>query len=158
MLSLPATVYSLSKKDQLKVTVNTVLGSAAPPLTFKLVRAFHTNAKDSAVIEGKELQYDQSSGLHVMGFPDNVDIGTYVTALQDSGSENDHAIGGQIHVPIYVTSIVKVSNAEIAVLGSDLGSDETQKTLDLAGTVVVSLSANHLQKLRFSFQLTTTYH
>ncbi|KAI5396322.1 proteasome regulatory particle base subunit, variant 2 [Lathyrus oleraceus] len=161
VLSLPATVYSLSKKDQLKVTVNTVLGSAAPPLTVKLVRAFHTNAKDSAVIEGKELQYDQSSGLHVMGFPDNVDIGTYVfvfeTALQDSGSENDHAIGGQIHVPIYVTSIVKVSNAEIAVLGSDLGSDETQKTLDLAGTVVVSLSANHLQKLRFSFQLTTTY-
>jgi oligosaccharyltransferase complex subunit delta (ribophorin II) len=58
-------------------------------------------------------------------------------------------------VPIYVTGIVKVSNAEIAVLDSDLGSDETQKTLDLAGTDVVSLSANHLQKLRFSFQLTT---
>ncbi|CAL5201904.1 unnamed protein product [Lathyrus oleraceus] len=66
--------------------------------------------------------------------------------------DTDMIIRGQIHVPIYVT------NAEIAVLGSDLGSDETQKTLDLAGTVVVSLSANHLQKLRFSFQLTTTYH
>ncbi|XP_058766663.1 dolichyl-diphosphooligosaccharide--protein glycosyltransferase subunit 2-like [Vicia villosa] len=161
VLSLPATVYSLSKKDQLKVTVNTVLGSAAPPLTVKLVRAFHTDAKDSAVIEGKELQYDQSSGLHVMGFPDIVDVGTYVfvfeTVLHDSGSENDYAIGGQIHVPIYVTGIVKVSNAEISVLGSDLGSDETQKTLDLAGTDVVSLSANHLQKLRFSFQLTTPH-
>ncbi|CAI8600267.1 unnamed protein product [Vicia faba] len=161
VLSLPATVYSLSKKDQLKVTVNTVLGSAAPPLTVKLVRAFHADAKHSAVIEGKELQYDQSSGLHVMGFPDNVDVGTYVfvfeTALHDSGSENDYAIGGQIHVPIYVTGIVKVSNAEIAVLGSDLGSDETQKTLDLAGTDVVSLSANHLQKLRFSFQLITPH-
>ncbi|CAI8609702.1 unnamed protein product [Vicia faba] len=161
VLSLPATVYSLSKKDQLKVTVNTVLGSAAPPLTVKLVRAFHADAKHSTVIEGKELQYDQSSGLHVMGFPDNVDVGTYVfvfeTALHDSGSENDYAIGGQIHVPIYVTGIVKVSNAEIAVLGSDLGSDETQKTLDLAGTDVVSLSANHLQKLRFSFQLITPH-
>ncbi|WJX84383.1 hypothetical protein P8452_66964 [Trifolium repens] len=160
VLSLPATVHSLSKKDQLKVTVNTVLGSAAPPLTVKLVRAFHTDAKGSAVIEGKELQYDQSSGLHVMSvFPDNVDVGTYVfvfeMVLHDSGSENDYAIGGQIHVPIYVTGIVKVSNAEIAVLDSDLGSDETQKTLDLAGTDVVSLSANHLQKLRFSFQLTT---
>ncbi|KAI5410016.1 hypothetical protein KIW84_055478 [Lathyrus oleraceus] len=55
--------------------------------------------------------------------------------------DTDMIIRGQIHVPIYVT------NAEIAVLGSDLGSDETQKTLDLAGTVVVSLSANHLQKL-----------
>ncbi|CAI8594272.1 unnamed protein product [Vicia faba] len=161
VLSLPATVYSLSKKDQLKVTVNTVLGLAAPPLTVKLVRAFHADAKHSAVIEGKELQYDQSSGLHVMGFPDNVDVGTYVfvfeTALHDSGSENDYAIGGQIHVPIYVTGIVKVSNAEIAVLGSDLGSDETQKTLDLAGTDFVSLSANHLQKLRFSFQLITPH-
>ncbi|CAI8616172.1 unnamed protein product [Vicia faba] len=161
VLSLPATVYSLSKKDQLKVTVNTVLGSAAPPLTVKLVRAFHADAKHSVVIEGKELQYDQSSGLHVMGFPDNVDVGTYVfvfeTVLHDSGSENDYAIGGQIHVPIYVTGIVKVSNAEIAVLGSDLGSDETHKTLDLAGTDVVSLSANHLQKLRFSFQLITPH-
>lgn len=29
--------------------------------------------------------------------------------------------------------------------------------LDLAGTDVVSLSANHLQKLRFSFQLTTPH-
>jgi hypothetical protein len=36
-----------------QVTVNTVLGSAAPPLTVKLVRAFHTDAKGSAVIEGK---------------------------------------------------------------------------------------------------------
>ncbi|GAU43425.1 hypothetical protein TSUD_334880 [Trifolium subterraneum] len=162
VLSLPATVYSLSKKDQLKVTVNTVLGSAAPPLTVKLIRAFHTDAKGSAVIEGKELQYDQSSGLHVLSvFPDNVDVGTYVfvfeIVLHDSGSENDYAIGGQIHVPIYVTGIVKVSNAEIAVLDSDIGSDETQKTLDLAGTGVVSLSANHLQKLRFSFQLTTPH-
>ncbi|KAK2417739.1 senescence-specific cysteine protease SAG39 [Trifolium repens] len=160
VLSFPATVYSLSKKDQLKVTVNTVLGSAAPPLTFKVVRAFHTDAKGSAVIEGKELQHDQSSGLHVLNvFPDNVDVGTYVfvfeMVLHGSGSENDYAIGGQIHVPIYVTGIVKISNAEIAVLDSDPGSDETQKTLDLAGTDVVSLSANHLQKLRFSFQLTT---
>ncbi|XP_004493790.1 dolichyl-diphosphooligosaccharide--protein glycosyltransferase subunit 2-like isoform X2 [Cicer arietinum] len=160
VLSLPATVYSLSKEDQLKVRVNTVLGSAAPPLTVKLVRAFHTDAKGSAIIADKELQYDQSSGLHVMGvFPDNVDVGTYVfvfeMVLHDSGSENIYATGGQIHVPIYVTGIAEVSNAEIAVLDSDLGSDATQKKLDLAGTDVVSLSANHLQKLRFSFQLIT---
>jgi oligosaccharyltransferase complex subunit delta (ribophorin II) len=48
-------------------------------------------------------------------------------ALRDSGSENDYAIGGQIHVPICVTGIVKVSNAEITVLDSDLGSDGTEK-------------------------------
>lgn len=47
--------------------------------------------------------------------------------LHDSGSENIYATGGQLHVPIYVTGIVEVSNAEIAVLDSDLGSDATQK-------------------------------
>jgi oligosaccharyltransferase complex subunit delta (ribophorin II) len=30
-----------------------VLGSAAPPLTVKLVRAFSTGAKDSAIIDSK---------------------------------------------------------------------------------------------------------
>ncbi|KAG4396340.1 hypothetical protein AAZX31_19G151700 [Glycine max] len=162
VLSLPATVYSLSKKDQLKVRVNTVLGSAAPPLTVKLVRAFRSDAKDSAIIESKELQYDQNNGIHVLeAFPNNVDVGTYAfvfeIALHDSAGEKVYATGGQIHVPIYVTGIIKVSNAEIAVLDSDLGSVETQKTLDLAGNDVVSLSANHLQKLRFSFQLTTPH-
>ncbi|KAH1258422.1 Dolichyl-diphosphooligosaccharide--protein glycosyltransferase subunit 2 [Glycine max] len=143
------------------VRVNTVLGSAAPPLTVKLVQAFRSNAKDSA-IESKELQYDQNNGIHFLeAFPDNVDVGTYVfvfeIALHDSAGEKVYATGGQIHVPIYVTGIIKVSNAEIAVLDSDLGSVETQKTLDLAGNDDVSLSANHLQKLRFSFQLTTPH-
>ncbi|KAG5055392.1 hypothetical protein JHK85_007902 [Glycine max] len=145
----------------IKVRVNTVLGSAAPPLTVKLVQAFRSNAKDSA-IESKELQYDQNNGIHFLeAFPDNVDVGTYVfvfeIALHDSAGEKVYATGGQIHVPIYVTGIIKVSNAEIAVLDSDLGSVETQKTLDLAGNDDVSLSANHLQKLRFSFQLTTPH-
>jgi len=36
-----------------QVRVNTVLGSAAPPLTVKLVRAFRPDAKDSAVFENK---------------------------------------------------------------------------------------------------------
>ncbi|BAT85542.1 Dolichyl-diphosphooligosaccharide--protein glycosyltransferase subunit 2 [Vigna angularis] len=162
VLSLPETVYSLSKKDQLKVRVNTVLGSAAPPLTVKIVRAFRSDAKDSAIFESKELQYDESNGIHVLEvFPDNVDVGTYVfvfeIVLHDSAGENVFATGGQIHVPIYVTGIIKVSNAEIVVLDSDLGSVETQKKLDLAGNVVVELSANHLQKLRFSFQLTTPH-
>ncbi|CAL0299667.1 unnamed protein product [Lupinus luteus] len=162
ILSLPETVYSLTKKDQLKVSVNTALGSAAPPLTVKLVRAFSTGAKDSAVIESKELQYDKKSGFHVLDiFPKNVNVGVYnfvfEIVLHDSDSEKDYATGGQIHVPIYVTGIIEVSNAEIAVLDSDHGSVETLKALDLAGNDVVSLSANHLQKLRFSFQLKTPH-
>ncbi|KAH1227478.1 Dolichyl-diphosphooligosaccharide--protein glycosyltransferase subunit 2 [Glycine max] len=145
-----------------QVKVNTVLGSAAPPLTVKLVRAFSTVAKDSAIIDSKELRYDQESGFHVLdALPKNVDVGTYVfvfeIVLHDFGSEKVYATGGQIHVPIYVTGIIEVGNAEITVLDSDLGSAETQKKLDLAGNDAVSLSANHLQKLRFSFQLTTPH-
>ncbi|KAH1227481.1 Dolichyl-diphosphooligosaccharide--protein glycosyltransferase subunit 2 [Glycine max] len=118
ILSLPETVYSLTKKGQLKVKVNTVLGSAAPPLTVKLVRAFSTVAKDSAIIDSKELRYDQESGFHVLdALPKNVDVGTYVfvfeIVLHDFGSEKVYATGGQIHVPIYVTGIIEVGNAEI---------------------------------------------
>ena len=47
--------------------------------------------------------------------------------LHDFGSEKVYATGGQIHVPIYVTGIIEVGNAEITVLDSDLGSAETQK-------------------------------
>lgn len=36
-----------------QVSVSTALGSAAPPLTVKLVRAFSSGAKDSAIIESK---------------------------------------------------------------------------------------------------------
>ncbi|CAJ1900514.1 unnamed protein product [Sphenostylis stenocarpa] len=152
--------YSYSNIYASFVRVNTVLGSAAPPLTVKLVQAFRSDAKDSAIIESKELQYDKNNGIHVLEiFPDNVDVGTYVfvfeIVLHDSAGEKVYATGGQIHVPIYVTGIINVRNAEIAVLDSDLGSVETQKKIDLAGNVVVELSANHLQKLRLSFELTT---
>ncbi|KOM35242.1 hypothetical protein LR48_Vigan02g139200 [Vigna angularis] len=162
ILSLPETVYALTKEGQLKVKVNTVLGSAAPPLTVKLAHAFSTGAKDSAIIDSKELQYDQESGFHVLdAFPKNVDVGTYMfvfeIVLHDSGSEKVFATGGQIHVPIYVTGFIKINNAEITVADSDPGRAQTQKKLDLAGNDVVSLSANHLQKLKFSFQLTTPH-
>ncbi|RYR25018.1 hypothetical protein HN51_047044 [Arachis hypogaea] len=161
ILSLPETVYSLTTKGQLKVRVSTALGSAAPPLVVKLVRAFSSGAKDSSIIESKELQYDKRSGLHVLdGFTNNVDVGTYVfvfeIVLHDTHSKQVYATGGQIHMPIYVTGIIAVSNAEIGVLG-DLGSVQTKKALDLAGNDVVSFSANHLQKLRFSFQLATPH-
>ncbi|CAJ1968186.1 unnamed protein product [Sphenostylis stenocarpa] len=172
ILSLPETVYSLTKKGQLKESrkyrvydlakVNTVLGSAAPPLTVKLVHAFSTGAKDSSIIDSKELWYDQESGLHVLDtFPNNLDVGTYVfvfeIVLHDSASEEVYTTGGQIYVPIYVTGIIEVGNAEITVVESDLGTAETQKKLDLSGNDAVSLSANHLQKLMFAFQLTTPH-
>ncbi|KAJ7977223.1 dolichyl-diphosphooligosaccharide--protein glycosyltransferase subunit 2-like [Quillaja saponaria] len=160
ILSLPATVLSLAKKDQLKVRVNTVLGSVAPPLTVKLLQAFSRSSKDASIIESKELKFDSQSGVHSLdALPKSLDVGTYVFVFEivvhDQDAEEVYATGGQTHVKIYVTGFITIDNAEIAVLDSDLGSIETQKKLDLAGDDVVSLSANHLQKLRVSFQLTS---
>lgn len=159
ILSLPATVLSLSKKDQLKVKVNTVLGSNAPPLTVKLVRASSSGSKDGLLIESQELKFDKEISSHFLELPKNVDVGKYTfvfeVVLHDSEHEKVFATGGQTRVPVFVTGIIKVDNAEIVVLDSDLGSVESQKKLDLAGENVVSLSANHLQKLRLSFQLAT---
>ncbi|KAF3436136.1 hypothetical protein FNV43_RR23228 [Rhamnella rubrinervis] len=159
IVSLPITVLSLTKKDQLKVRVNTVLGSDAPPLTVKLVRASISGSRDIS-IESQDLKFDKESGSHVLDvLPKTLDVGKYVfvfeVVLHDSEHEEVFATGGQTQVPIFITGVIKIDSAEIAVLDSDLGSIETQKKLDLAGENVVSLSANHLQKLRLSFQLTT---
>ncbi|KAK4573124.1 hypothetical protein RGQ29_031192 [Quercus rubra] len=160
ILSLPATVLSLTKKDQLKVKVNTVLGSSAPPLTVKLVRAFISGTKDSSVIESLELKFDPETAVHFLDvLPKSVDVGNYKfvfeIVLHDSEDKNVYATGGQTQVPVFVTGLIKIDNAEIAVLDSDHDSVETQKKLDLAGENAVSLSANHLQKLRLSFRLAT---
>ncbi|KAM1791851.1 hypothetical protein ACFX12_035766 [Malus domestica] len=165
ILSLPATVLSLAKKDQLQVKVNTVLGSSAPPLTVKLVKAFSSGSKAASKIASQELKFDKESGSHFLDvLPESVDVGTYTFVFEvvlhdseDSDSEDEkvYATGGSTEVQIFITGVIKIENAEIAVLDSDIGSIETQKKLDFAGENTVSLSANHLQKLRLSFQLTT---
>ncbi|XP_050364258.1 dolichyl-diphosphooligosaccharide--protein glycosyltransferase subunit 2 [Argentina anserina] len=159
ILSLPTTVLSLTKKDQVKVKVSTVLGSSAPPLTVKLVRAFSSGSKDAFVINSQDLKFDQESGYHVLDvLPKSVDVGSYIfvfeVVLHDSEYESVYTTGGLAQVGVFVTGIINIENAEISVLESDKSVD-TQKRLDLAGENAISLSANHLQKLRISFQLTT---
>ncbi|KAI9399022.1 hypothetical protein POPTR_002G036600v4 [Populus trichocarpa] len=160
ILSLPATVLSLTKKDALKVKVNTVLGSNAPPLTVKLVGVFRSGSKDTSLIEGQELKFNPESTVYALdALPKSIDVGKYTfvfeMVLHDPDHLNLYATGGQTRIPIFVTGVVKVDSAEISVLDSDLGSTETKK-IDLAGENTVSLSANHLQKLRLSFQLSTS--
>ncbi|KAH7577686.1 hypothetical protein JRO89_XS01G0285000 [Xanthoceras sorbifolium] len=157
ILSPPSTVISLTKKENLKVKVNTVLGSKAPPLTVKLVRAYSTSSKDTSIIDNKELSFDPEGAVYFLdALPDSVDVGNYIfVVLLDSEHKDLYVTGTLTHVPIYITGLIKIGNAEIAVLDSDLGSIETQRELDLSGENTVSLSANHLQKLRLSFQLTT---
>ncbi|XP_011028829.1 PREDICTED: dolichyl-diphosphooligosaccharide--protein glycosyltransferase subunit 2-like isoform X2 [Populus euphratica] len=160
ILSLPVTVLSLTKKDTLKVKVNTVLGSNAPPLTVKLVGVFRSGSKDNSLIEGQELKFNPESAVYALDIlPKSIDVGKYTfvfeMVLHDPDHLNLYATGGQTRIPIFVTGVVKVDSAEISVLDSDLGSTETK--IDLAGENTVSLSANHLQKLRLSFQLSTPH-
>ncbi|XP_058094586.1 dolichyl-diphosphooligosaccharide--protein glycosyltransferase subunit 2 [Magnolia sinica] len=160
ILSLPAKVLSLSSKDQLKVKVNTVLGSDAPPLTVNLVKAFPSSSRDHPTIQNQELKFDVESSVHSFDLlSKGIDVGKYTLVfevlLHDPEHKKIYATGGRAQASIFVTGFIKIDSAEIAVLDSDVGSIETKKKLDLSGENAVSLSANHLQKLRLSFDLTT---
>ncbi|KAF2292708.1 hypothetical protein GH714_027188 [Hevea brasiliensis] len=79
ILSLPATVLSLTKKDTLKVKVNTVLGSNAPPLTVKLVHVLGSGSKDTSIIENQELKFEPESAEYFLdALPKSVDVGKYI--------------------------------------------------------------------------------
>ncbi|KAL3644977.1 proteasome regulatory particle base subunit [Castilleja foliolosa] len=161
ILSLPATVISVTKKDQLKVRVSTVLGSSAPPLSVKLMQIFVSGTKDASIIDQK-LKFDPENAEHVLEtLPTNVDVGNYVfsfeIAFDESEDKKNYATGGRTKVPIHVTGAIKIDNAEIVVLDSDLGNVETQNKLDLTGENAIALSANHLQKLKLSFSLTSPF-
>ncbi|KAG2249093.1 hypothetical protein Bca52824_088721 [Brassica carinata] len=158
ILSLPSSVISLTKKEPLKVKVSTVLGSKAPALSVKLAQAL--SSKGSSVINNQELKFDAESATYFLeSFPKNFDVGKYTFVfeilLDESANEKAYITEAQTKVPIAATGAITIENAEIAVLDSDVGSVESQKKLDLTKDEAVSLSANHLQKLRLSFQLTT---
>ncbi|GAB4844267.1 proteasome regulatory particle base subunit [Ancistrocladus abbreviatus] len=160
IISFPATVISLTRNEQLKVTVSTVLGSTAPPLTVKILQATGSDLKDAPIIENQELKFEADSGFHVLdGLSKMADVGSYNFVfkidLHDPHHRNIYATGGQTHVPIHFSGAIKVDGAEIAILDSVLGNVETKKVLDLAAENSVSLSATHLQKMHLSFQLTS---
>ncbi|KAL6840381.1 hypothetical protein ACP4OV_030191 [Aristida adscensionis] len=159
ILSLPSKVFSLTSKDQLKVEVTTVFGSAAPPLKVNLVQV---SGSDSKVIssENKELQFDRDNNVHYLDIaPLKIDVGKYSLvfeiSLQEAEHETVYATGGRNTENVIITGLIKVDKAEIAISDNDAGTVESVQKLDLLTDTKVSLSANHLQKLRLSFQLTT---
>ncbi|XP_031475648.1 dolichyl-diphosphooligosaccharide--protein glycosyltransferase subunit 2 [Nymphaea colorata] len=158
ILSLPASVLSLTSKDQLKVKVSRVFGSEAPPLTVTIVQAHNPLLKDSPAIQDKEMEFDSETSVHSIDFLSNgVDVGKYdvefKSSLNDPEQGKAYSTGGQIPAKIYVTGLIKIDEAEIAVLDGDNGRAESANKLDLSKENVLSLSANHLQKLRLSFKL-----
>ncbi|KAJ3676192.1 hypothetical protein LUZ60_003604 [Juncus effusus] len=157
ILSLPATVLSLTSKDQLKVEVTTVFGSAAPPLTVSLVQVLDSNSKQVTSFDKKELQFDPENKIHYLDIsPLKIDVGKYTLVFEVSVKENVdlYATGGRNSVTAFFTGLIKVDKAEIAISDSDSSSESVQK-LDLSKDASISLSANHLQKMRLSFQLST---
>ncbi|KAG9144986.1 hypothetical protein Leryth_017454 [Lithospermum erythrorhizon] len=160
ILSLPASVLSLTRKDQLKVQVSTVFGSSAPLLSVKLKQIFSSESQDAAVIN-QELNFNSKDGLHYLdALPEGIDVGSYIfsfeVVLHDHENKKMFVTGGRSKVAVHITGVIGINAAEVAVLDSDVGSVETQKMLDLNGQNEVALTANHLQKLRLSFQLDTS--
>nr|GMD71119.1 dolichyl-diphosphooligosaccharide--protein glycosyltransferase subunit 2-like [Ipomoea batatas] len=47
----------MTRKDQLKVHVNTVLGSSAPPLSVRLKQVFVSGSKDASIVD-QDLKFD----------------------------------------------------------------------------------------------------
>ncbi|XP_042017581.1 dolichyl-diphosphooligosaccharide--protein glycosyltransferase subunit 2-like [Salvia splendens] len=161
ILSLPATVISVTKKDQLKVRVSTLLGSPAPTLSVRLMQIFVSGSKDASVID-QELKFDAVSGMHVLEtLPKNIDVGSYIFSFEVIFHNPEHkktyVSGGRTRVLVHITGVIKIDNAEIVILDGDRGSVENQKKLKLPGDNAVALSANHLQKLRLSFDMSTPF-
>nr|XP_029117204.1 dolichyl-diphosphooligosaccharide--protein glycosyltransferase subunit 2 [Elaeis guineensis] len=160
ILSLPSTVLSLTTRDQLKVEVTTVLGSAAPPLTVSLVQAFRSDSKDTPVLENQELQFDSENTIHYLDIiPLKLDAGKYKLmfeiSLHDPENLNTYATAGRTSVMAFITGSINIGKAEIGIFDSDSGKSEALQKLDLSRDSALSLAANHLQKLHLSFQLTT---
>ncbi|KAG6403079.1 hypothetical protein SASPL_135296 [Salvia splendens] len=143
------------------VRVSTVLGSPAPTLSVRLMQIFVSGSKDASVID-QELKFDAVSGMHVLEtLPKNIDVGSYVFSFEVIFHNPEHkktyVSGGRTRVLVHITGVIKIDNAEIVILDGDRGSVETQKKLKLPGDNTVALSANHLQKLRLSFDLSTPF-
>ncbi|KAJ1698089.1 hypothetical protein LUZ63_006601 [Rhynchospora breviuscula] len=159
VLSLPVTVLSLTSKDQLKVEVTTVFGSHAPSLAVSLLKVLTPDSKEVTSFEKKELEYDPENRIHFLDLsPLKIDVGKYSlifkVSVNDPEGADLYATGDQIIVTAFLTGFIKVDKAEIAVSDSDAASESVQK-LDLSKDSLISLSANHLQKMRLSLQLTT---
>ncbi|RLN04336.1 hypothetical protein C2845_PM13G16870 [Panicum miliaceum] len=153
------TSFATVASGKLNVEVTTVFGSAAPPLKVNLVQVL---GSDSKVItsENKELQFDLDNNVHYLDIaPLKIDVGKYSLvfeiSLQEPEHESVYATGGRNTENVFITGLIKVDKAEIGISDNDAGTVESVQKLDLLKDTKVSLSANHLQKLRLSFQLAT---
>nr|GMD66877.1 dolichyl-diphosphooligosaccharide--protein glycosyltransferase subunit 2-like [Ipomoea batatas] len=146
---------------QSRLSAKVMEGGVIIPIILSLaimLQVFVSGSKDASIVD-QDLKFDPENKVHLGALPESIDVGSYIFSfeivLHDPEHKKIYATGGRSKFPIYVTGVVTVDHAEITILDSDLGNVETKKMLNFAGEKSVSLQANHLQKLRLDFQLTT---
>ncbi|PWZ31751.1 Dolichyl-diphosphooligosaccharide--protein glycosyltransferase subunit 2 [Zea mays] len=127
---------------------------------FLITTLLCSNSLASFSFLSQELQYDLDNNVHYLDIaPLKIDVGKYSIvfeiSLQEPEQETVYATGGRNTESVIVTGLIKVDKAEIGISDNDAGAVESVQKLDLLKDTKVSLSANHLQKLCLSFQLTT---
>ncbi|KAH8941760.1 hypothetical protein BDL97_14G061800 [Sphagnum fallax] len=105
----------------------------------------------------ENFNYIEDSGKYGFDFLSAISgLGKYKLRLEVKPKEHSsYTSGGLVTSSVTVVSAITVSNVQLAVLDSDSGIPDFSAVLDFEKQEKTLLSANHLQKLRLSFELTS---
>ncbi|CAM6034903.1 unnamed protein product [Sphagnum compactum] len=153
----PSSILSLNSNNNLEVAVTTVLGKPVPQVEVALVSAHHIGADSPPVWSSQNFNYIEDSGKYGFDFLSAISgLGKYKLRLEVKPKEHSsYTSGGLVTSSVTVVAAITVSNVQLAVLDSDSGIPDFSAVLDFEKQEKTLLSANHLQKLRLSFELTS---
>ncbi|KAJ7571061.1 hypothetical protein O6H91_01G147400 [Diphasiastrum complanatum] len=161
ILSLPSSVLSRTTNDKLQVAITTVLGSGTPPLVVTIKSAVPSNEKSNSIWSHQKLQALEGGKFYSFEFlSDKTDVGKYDLNFEISSPDklSRYAAGGPLASTVTVTGKIAISDVEVAVVDSDTGSADFITKLDSSKLLSTTISANHLQKLKISFEMTSPSH
>ncbi|CAK9219847.1 unnamed protein product [Sphagnum troendelagicum] len=155
-----SSILSLSSNDNLEVAVTTVLGKPVSQVKVTLVSAHCIGADAPPVWSSQNLNYVENSGKYVFHFLSaTTDLGKYKLRLEvcsvKSEGHSSYMSGGPVKSDITVISAIGISDIQLAVLDSSTGISDFSAVLEYGKDENITLSANHLQKLRLSLKLTS---
>ncbi|KAL3696369.1 hypothetical protein R1sor_010445 [Riccia sorocarpa] len=158
-VSFTSSVLSLSSHDKLEVIVSTVLGSPFPHALLTIISAHKVGEETAPVLTDQELQSVEGDHKYIFDLVSDFEVGKYDLKIEVKPATAElsykYSAGDLTSARITVTGKVSVSSIQIAVLDSDTGSPEFTTSLDFSKKEKATLSANHLQKLRVTFDLTS---
>jgi len=152
-----SSILSLSSNDNLEVAVTTVLGKPVSQVKVTLVSAHCIGADAPPVWSSQNLNYVENSGKYVFHFLSaTTDLGKYKLRLEvKSEGHSSYTSGGPVKSDITVISAIGISDVQLAVLDSNTGIPDFSAVLEYGKDEIMTLSANHLQKLHLSLKLTS---